>query len=201
MHIPEFVRNLWPDLVWHIPDPEGVYLTFDDGPTPAITEWIIGQLARYDAKATFFCIGKNAELYPELVDMIRDAGHAVGNHSHNHMKGWGRGTDEYMANVNRAGRILQTNLFRPPYGRLTPAQAVALSKSGYHTVLWSVLSRDYNRHISGHNCYRNATNHAKAGSIIVFHDSVKTFKNMSYALPRTLDLIYSRGLVCKSIEL
>lgn len=201
MHIPEFVRKLWPDLTWHIPDDNGVYLTFDDGPTPAITEWILGELAKYDAKATFFCIGKNAELYPELVDMIRAEGHSIGNHTHNHLKGWGRRTETYMNNINYANRILKTNLYRPPYGRFTPKQALALTKAGYHIVLWNVLSRDYNQHISGNTCFRNATNHVKAGSIVVFHDSVKTFKNMSYALPRTLELIYERGLVCKAIKL
>lgn len=203
MHIPvpEIVRQLWPDLIWHLPDPDGVFLTFDDGPTPAITEWILGQLAKYDAKATFFCIGKNAELYPELVDMIRAEGHAIGNHTHNHLKGWGKHTKDYMANINHANQLLQTNLYRPPYGRFTPKQALALTKAGYHIILWNVLSRDYNPHISGHTVFRNATNHVKAGSIVVFHDSVKTFKNMSYALPRTLDLIYERGLVCKPIKL
>jgi peptidoglycan/xylan/chitin deacetylase (PgdA/CDA1 family) len=203
MHIPvpEFVRKIWPDLTWHIPDDNGVYLTFDDGPTPAITEWILGQLAKYDAKATFFCIGKNAELYPELVDMIRAEGHAIGNHTHNHLKGWGRRAENYLDNINYANRILQTNLFRPPYGRFTPRQALFLKNAGYRIVLWNVLSRDYNPNISGQTCFRNATNHVQAGSIVVFHDSVKTFKNMSYALPRTLDLIYERGLVCKPIKL
>ncbi|MBQ8863701.1 MAG: polysaccharide deacetylase family protein [Rikenellaceae bacterium] len=203
MHIPvpQILREITPDLVWHIPDPNGVFLTFDDGPTPAITEWILGQLAKYNAKATFFCIGKNAELYPELLDMIRAEGHAVGNHTHNHIKGWGRGAEEYMANITRADRILHTNLYRPPYGRFTPGQAVALSRAGYHIVLWNVLSRDYNTDIDGRTCFKNATNHIKAGSIVVFHDSVKTFKNMSYALPRTLDLIYERGLECKPIVL
>ena len=203
MHIPvpQFVRQLWPRLIWHIPDPNGVFLTFDDGPTPAITEWIVEQLAKYDAKATFFCIGKNAELYPDLVDMLRAEGHAIGNHTHNHLKGWGQHTPEYLSNINYANQILQTNLYRPPYGRFTPKQALALSNAGYRIILWNVLSRDYNPHISGHTVFRNATNHVKAGSSVVFHDSVKTFKNMSYALPRTLDLIYERGLVCKPIKL
>ena len=204
MHIPvtKILRDLTPDLVWHLPNHDNsVYLTFDDGPTPAITEWILGQLARYDAKATFFCIGKNAELYHNLVDMIRAEGHALGNHTHNHMKGWGRSIKEYTDNIGKANEILQTNLFRPPYGRITPRQAVSLTRAGYHIILWNILSRDYNKYIDGRTCYKNATNHVKAGSIVVFHDSVKTFKNMSYALPRTLDLIYERGLVCKPITL
>lgn len=200
-YLPKFIRETMPNLVWHIHDDNGVFLTFDDGPTPGITEWILRELDRYDAKATFFCIGKNAELYPELCRQIVDRGHALGNHTHNHITGWEVNAEKYLANINKANEVLHTNLYRPPYAHFTPGQVAQVVRNGYKIVMWNVLSRDYNRNLSQEGCLRNVTKHLKAGSIVVFHDSVKTFKNMHYALPRTLDYIYSKGLVCKPIIL
>lgn len=197
---PKFLRRLMPDLIWEIEDDNGVFLTFDDGPTPGITEWILATLAKYNAKATFFVLGKNVELYPDLYQKILDAGHKVGNHTYSHQKGWGMPLERYLEDVDFAGDIIHSELFRPPYARVTPSQMRAVAKR-YKIVMWDIVSRDYNRSLSREGCLRNVTKYLAAGSIVVFHDSEKSFKNMSYALPRTLERIKELGLKCKIIEL
>lgn len=197
---PKFLHRLMPDLIWEIEDDNGVFLTFDDGPTPGITEWILATLAKYNAKATFFVLGKNVELYPDLYQKILDAGHKVGNHTYSHQKGWGMPLERYLEDVDFAGDIIHSELFRPPYARVTPSQMRAVAKR-YKIVMWDIVSRDYNRSLSREGCLRNVTKYLTAGSIVVFHDSEKSFKNMSYALPRTLERIKELGLKCKIIEL
>lgn len=197
---PKFIRRLMPDLIWEIEDDNGVFLTFDDGPTPGVTEWILATLAKYNAKATFFVLGKNAELYPDLYQKILDAGHKVGNHTYSHQKGWGMPIERYLEDVDFAGDVIHSELFRPPYARVTPSQMRAVAKR-YKIVMWDIVSRDYNRSLSRESCLRNVVKHLTAGSIVVFHDSEKSFKNMSYALPRTLQRIEELGLKCKIIEL
>ncbi len=194
---PKFIRWLMPDLIWEMKDRSAVYLTFDDGPTPGITEWILSTLDKYDAKATFFVLGKNAEMYPDLYRRILDAGHRIGNHTYSHQKGWGMSLERYIEDVDFANDLLHTELFRPPYARITPAQARALGKR-YKLVMWDVLSRDYNRALSPRTCLRNVTRYLEGGSIVVFHDSEKSFRNMSYALPRTLQAVRDMGLKCKA---
>ena len=156
---PKFIRWLMPDLIWEMKDRSAVYLTFDDGPTPGITEWILSTLDKYDAKATFFVLGKNAEMYPDLYRRIVDAGHRIGNHTYSHQKGWGMSLERYIEDVDFANDLLHTELFRPPYARITPAQARALAKR-YKLVMWDVLSRDYNRALSPRTCLRNVTHGA-----------------------------------------
>ena len=197
---PKFVRRLMPDLIWEIEDEQGVFLTFDDGPTPGVTEWILAMLERYDAKATFFVLGKNVEMYPDLYQKILDAGHKVGNHTYSHQKGWTMSLERYLEDIDFAGDIVHSELFRPPYARVTPAQMKAVAKR-YKVVMWDIVSRDYNRALSPESCLRNVTKYLAPGSIVVFHDSEKAFKNMSYALPRTLEFIREKGLKCKIIEL
>ena len=189
-----------PDLIWEIEDEQGVFLTFDDGPTPGVTEWILAMLERYDAKATFFVLGKNVEMYPDLYQKILDAGHKVGNHTYSHQKGWTMSLERYLEDIDFAGDIVHSELFRPPYARVTPAQMKAVAKR-YKVVMWDIVSRDYNRALSPEGCLRNVTKYLAPGSIVVFHDSEKAFKNMSYALPRTLEFIREKGLKCKIIEL
>lgn len=196
---PKFLRRLMPDLVWDIEDQKNVFLTFDDGPTPGITEWILATLDKYDAKATFFCLGKNVEAYPDLYQRILDAGHRVGNHTYSHQKGWSMPTDRYVEDVDFAADLIQSDLFRPPYARITPAQTRALAPR-YRLIMWDVISRDYNRKITPATCLRNVVPYIEGGAIIVFHDSVKAFRNMRYALPRTLEEIRCRGLRCARIE-
>ena len=197
---PKFIRWLMPDLIWEMKDRSAVYLTFDDGPTPGITEWILSTLDKYDAKATFFVLGKNAEMYPDLYRRIVEAGHRIGTHTYSHQKGWGMSLERYIEDVDFANDLLHTELFRPPYARITPAQARALAKR-YKLVMWDVLSRDYNRALSPRTCLRNVTRYLEGGSIVVFHDSEKSFRNMSYALPRTLQVVRDMGLKCKAIDL
>ena len=195
-----FIRRLYPDMIWEINDPNGVFLTFDDGPTPGITEWILDTLRRYDAKATFFVLGKNAEMYPDLYQKILDEGHKIGNHTYSHQKGWGMPLEKYIEDVDFADTILHTNLFRPPYARVTPSQMRAVGQR-YKIIMWNILSRDYTATISPEDCYKGVAKHLEAGSIVAFHDSEKSFRNMSYALPRVLKKAQELGLKCKIIEL
>ncbi|GHV01842.1 polysaccharide deacetylase [Bacteroidia bacterium] len=195
-----FIRRLIPSVIWSFDTPDRVFLTFDDGPTPEVTEWVLGQLAAYDAKATFFCLGKNAELHPHLHRMIVEAGHKVGNHTYSHQKGWEQGLERYVEDVDFANQILRSDLLRPPYGRITPAQVKALGER-YNIIMWDVLSRDYSRYVSPQSCVRNTTRYIRPGSIIVFHDSNKAFRNLRYALPRVLDYISRAGLKCSAIDL
>lgn len=136
-----------PDLIWEIDDADGVFLTFDDGPTPGITEWILSTLDKYDAKATFFVLGKNVEMYPDLYRRILDAGHRIGNHTYSHQKGWGMSLERYTEDVDFANDLIHSELFRPPYAQITPAQARFLGQR-YKLVMWDIISRDYNRKLA-----------------------------------------------------
>jgi peptidoglycan/xylan/chitin deacetylase (PgdA/CDA1 family) len=195
---PKFIRNMFPDLIWQIEDERGVYLTFDDGPTPGITEWILATLKRYDAKATFFVLGKNVEMFPDLYEKIIAEGHRVGNHTYSHQKGYLMSLERYLEDIDLASYSVQSNLFRPPYARVSVSQLRTIAQR-YKIVMWSVISRDYNRKISKERCLQGVLPHIKAGAIILFHDSEKAFPNMSYALPKTLERITELGLKCKAI--
>lgn len=197
---PKIVRRMFPDLIWKIEDERGVYLTFDDGPTPGVTEWILETLRRHHAKATFFVLGKNVEKYPDLYDKIIAEGHRVGNHTYSHQKGLLMSLERYLEDVNLASYSVHSDLFRPPYARVTPSQLRAVSQN-YKVVMWSIISRDYNRNISGEKCLKEVLPHIESGAVILFHDSEKAFPNMSYALPKTLERIAKLGLKCKAIEL
>ena len=192
---PKFIRRMMPTMLWKVDSDDSVYLTFDDGPTPKITEQILDILDNYGAKATFFCLGNNAELYPELVESILERGHAIGNHSYNHTRGWLTTTDEYMASAYRAGQFLpHTRLFRPPYGRIAIREVRRMRSQGWRVVMWNNISEDYDHKVSPQRCAQKVTRHIHPGNIIVFHDSVKASKNMMYALPRVLEAIQKKGL-------
>lgn len=197
---PKFLRRLMPDLIWELESTDEVYLTFDDGPTPGITEWILATLRKYDAKATFFLLGRNVEMYPELFQQIKDAGHAVGNHTYSHQKGWKMSLERYVEDVDFASDLIGGNLFRPPYAQITPSQARFLGQR-FRLVMWDVLSRDYSSQVSPKSCLNNVTKYLEAGSIVVFHDSNKSFRNMSYALPKVLELAKEKGLRCCPIDI
>ena len=194
------LNRIYPDMVWRMDDEEGVFLTFDDGPTPGVTEWILATLRRYEAKATFFVLGKNVEQYPDLYEKILAEGHKIGNHTYSHQKGWRMSLERYLEDVDFADDILHTELFRPPYAQITPSQCRAVAQR-YKVVMWDIISRDYNTHLSGKDCVKGVVPYIRPGSIIAFHDSEKSFRNMSYALPRILDHIRNLGLVAKAIEL
>ncbi len=199
--VPKLIRNIYPSFIWNFPDEkEGVFLTFDDGPRPEVTPWVLDKLDEFGAKATFFCIGKNVELFPSLFDEIVKRGHSVGNHSYSHVKGWGMDTGAYLRDIDIANDMIKSNLFRPPYARIGPNQAKMLSER-YRIIMWNILSRDYNRNLSGRGCARNVIPYLEPGSIIVFHDSVKCAKNLWVALPAVLEAIRDKGLICKRIEM
>lgn len=196
----KLVKRLFPSLIWSIDSPDSIFLTFDDGPNEHVTPWVLDTLRKYDAKATFFCIGKNAEQHPELLQRIKDEGHSIGNHTYSHAKSMLKHCEEYVEDVDMAGEILKTNLFRPPYGRLSPAKARRLSER-YRLIMWDILSRDYSRYVSGRGCTNQVVPHLRPGSIVAFHDSMKAARNMRYALPRVLKRAQELGLKCKPIEL
>lgn len=197
---PKFIRKLFPYFVWDIEDENGIYITFDDGPTPEGTEWILETLKEYDAKATFFVLGKNVELYPDIYAKILAEGHAVGNHTYSHLRGTKVSLERYIEDVDVAANLIESNLFRSPYARATLSQLRHLARR-YKIVMWSIISRDYDRKITKEQCLQETLPHIRPGAIILFHDSEKTFENMSYALPKTLERIKELGLKCKAIEL
>lgn len=194
------LKWMFPDVIWQMEDSEGIYLTFDDGPTPGVTEWILHTLDRYNAKATFFVLGKNVELYPDLYRMIIDRGHKVGNHTYSHQKGWTMDIERYLEDIDLADGFVTSELFRPPYARITREQLRAVQKR-YRVVMWNVLSRDYNTALSPKQCLRGTMRGLRGGDIISLHDSAKSFKNTSYVLPAILRLAREKGLECKILEL
>lgn len=203
--VPKVATRIFPNLVWEIPSKEKtIYLTFDDGPTPEITEWTLQQLKQHDAKATFFCIGNNIEKHPKIFNTILENGHAIGNHTYNHLKGWKTKTNDYLKNIAKAQSIIEshntsTTLFRPPYGQIKPKQTKALNKLGYQIIMWNVLSIDWDKDITKEQCLENVIKHTKPGSLVVFHDSVKASKNMQYALPKVLEHFSNKGYTFKRI--
>ena len=200
---PWLVKKLFPKYVWSLPAAnDEVYLTFDDGPHPQITPWVLEQLRAYDAKASFFCIGKNVNLYPAVYKQILAEGHAVGNHTQNHLNGWKVPPADYIANIKEAATCIQSSLFRPPYGRIKRKHLASLHTAmgtQAKVIMWDVLSADFDTSITPEQCADNVLKHTQAGSIIVFHDSEKAFKNLQYALPVVLQSLTERGLHFKAL--
>jgi peptidoglycan/xylan/chitin deacetylase (PgdA/CDA1 family) len=174
------------------------YLTFDDGPTPGVTPWVLHRLDEAGAKATFFCLGRNAEKHPDLMKQILAAGHSVGNHSYSHLKGFRTSVRRYMDDVNLASNLIDSKLFRPPYGRILPGQVRAVLEL-YDLIMWDVLSIDYNTSLDGDRVLQNVIRNVKPGSIIVFHDSEKASDNLAFALPRTLEYLRENNFTMKAI--
>lgn len=200
---PVWVKKLFKACIWNMPGIEkNIYLTFDDGPHPIITSFVLDELAKYNAKATFFCIGKNVAEHPVIYSRILNDGHAVGNHTFDHLNGWMTENIIYRANILKAGEYINSDLFRPPYGRITPAQLKNLAQyeRPYKVVMWSVLSGDFDVKLSGEQCSKNVLNNAENGSVVVFHDSEKANERLRYALPEVLDFFSKRGYAFKKIE-
>jgi peptidoglycan/xylan/chitin deacetylase (PgdA/CDA1 family) len=198
--IPKLVKAMFPSFVWNIDiDEKTLYLTFDDGPTPEITDWVLNCLNDYNAKATFFSIGKNIEKHPEIFQRIINNGHAIGNHTFNHLKGWKTKSTDYIKDVEKASKHISSKLFRPPYGRIKPKQAKLLINADFKIVMWSVLSLDWDITVSENQCYNNVVEKSEPGSIIVFHDSEKASLNMMYSLPKVLDYFSKKGYNFKRI--
>jgi peptidoglycan/xylan/chitin deacetylase (PgdA/CDA1 family) len=206
-----FIKKIFSNYIWDIPNTENkIYLTFDDGPTPEITEWVLQELEKYNAKATFFCIGNNIEKHPEIFEKLIAKGHSIGNHTFNHLNGWKTPTNEYLENSiqwsvvsgqspNCQLKTENCNLFRPPYGKIKASQARKLRQLGYKIIMWDVLSADYDATISAEKCLENATKNVKSGSIIVFHDSVKAFPHLEYTLPKALKYFKEKGFVFEKL--
>jgi peptidoglycan/xylan/chitin deacetylase (PgdA/CDA1 family) len=188
-----------PEVISHIPTTENVlFLTFDDGPHPHITPWVLNLLHMYDAKATFFLVGARVDKNKTLVEEIMAAGHAVGNHTYHHLNGWRTPTAAYLTDTALCTQSVPSTLFRPPYGKLTTAQYVAL-KTNYKIVMWSCLTADYDPKINREQCLENAKKGCSKGSIIVFHDSEKALKNLEYTLPKLLEYASDKGFRFKAI--
>ncbi len=197
---PKLARSLFPDLIWSFSDKEKViYLSFDDGPTPEITEWVLNILKQHNAKATFFCIGKNVEEYPKIFNKIIVDGHSIGNHTYNHLKGWKTNLNDYINNINKASKLITSKLFRPPYGQIKPTQIKKISELGYDIIMWNVLSIDWDKLVTKEKCLKNVIDNTNSGSIVVFHDSIKASKNMQYVLPRILEYFSNKGYRFKRI--
>lgn len=202
-----FIKKIFSNYVWDIPSRENkIYLTFDDGPTPDVTEWVLEELKKHQAKATFFCIGKNIDSNRDLFQKIIDDGHIIGNHTFNHFNGWKSKTDDYLKNTTECQNLIDklhpknSRLFRPPYGKIKQSQSKKLRESGYRIIMWDVLSADFDQSITPEKCLENVLKNAVSGSIIIFHDSSKGYKNLKYVLPRTLQELKNRGFIFEIIQ-
>jgi peptidoglycan/xylan/chitin deacetylase (PgdA/CDA1 family) len=193
---PWLLKKLYPQLVWNRNRSRKViYLTFDDGPIPVVTPFVLHTLRQYNAKATFFCIGDNVQRHPEIYKQLLAEGHAIGNHTFNHLKGWDTPNTLYAENFERADQLLNTTLFRPPYGRIKRSQIALLkaAKPNLQIVMWDVLSGDFDVSLKPADCLKGVLKHTESGSIIVFHDSLKAFERLEYALPNALEVWTKEG--------
>ena len=202
---PWIIKKIFSSYVWNMPTSEkSIYLSFDDGPHPEITPFVLEELKKYNALASFFCLGNNVVLYPEVYKQILNEGHVVGNHTYTHPNGWETGLEEYMADVAAASKYIDSNLFRPPYGRIKKQQANGLKKAmnndSVRIIMWDVLSADFDTSFSPQQCLENVINNCTNGSIVVFHDSEKAFPNLKYSFPLAMKKLSDEGYTFKRIE-
>ncbi len=198
---PILAKYLMPQLTWCCSNSgSNVFLSFDDGPIPEVTPWVLDEADKWGAKLTFFCVGENVCRYPELYQEIIKRGHRVGNHTYNHLKAWGTNKKTYFDNINKASEVIESNLFRPPHGLIYPWYIAKLRPNFDKIVMWDVLSKDYDNNLSGSQVFANVKRYLRPGSIVVFHDSLKAEKNMKYAFPKTLEMIAQMGLTTRVIE-
>ena len=200
---PWWLMKCFPSCIWKMPDHEKViYLTFDDGPHAEATPFVLDTLKEYQAKATFFCIGKNVVEHPAIYQRIIAEGHTVGNHTFNHLNGWKTSDAMYMDNFAKAKQYIDSSLFRPPYGKITPFQLKLLSKANFKLtpIMWTVLSGDFDVKRTKESCLRNVLKSTGNGSIIVFHDSEKAFDKMNYTLPKMMEYFKQKGYRFEKID-
>ena len=203
---PKWLKGFYPGAIWDFflksdSSSKVVYLTFDDGPTKDVTKWILHELDKVNAKATFFCVGENVKNLPNLFDEYIKGGHAVGNHTMNHLNGPKTSNEKYIKNVLKAKKHIESNLFRPPYGKCTPKQFKQISLLGFKTIFWSHLTYDYDMSLSSYKRIRAFKENVKDGSIVVFHDSLKAFPQLKTDLPILLCFLSDKGFSFKAIEL
>lgn len=197
---PKLLHSVYRDAVWFLPNTEQqIYLTFDDGPVPEITTKCLDILKAYQVSATFFCVGENAQKCPDILKRINDEGHAIGNHSYHHLKGWKTENQAYFENVEQCNKIVESNLFRPPYGKIKRSQLKIL-KTQYKVIMWDVLSADFDPKTSANQCIENVLKHTEAGSIIVMHDNEKCGLKMLEILPKTIEGLLDKGFRFSTIN-
>lgn len=200
VHFPGWITKLFPSAIWRMPTGEKtVYLTFDDGPVPDVTPQIIDILDRYNIKATFFCVGENVNRHPYLYDLIKEKGHSMGNHTYNHLQGLKTTNRRYLMNIEKAAKVINSNLFRPPHGSLKRAQYLSVIRK-YKLIMWDVISCDYDPRLTPSACTKNVIDFVQDGSIITFHDSIKAKKNVLKALPACIEHLLDKGYQFKPIE-
>lgn len=200
---PGWLKKIYASCIWQVQTSEkDIYLSFDDGPHPIATPFVLDLLKRYQAKATFFCIGKNVALYPALYNRIIKEGHAVGNHSFDHLNGWKTTPAVYIDNIEQAQQLINSNLYRPPYGKITFKQIQLLTKraKAFKVIMWSVLSADFDTTVSNNKCLQNVLKNTGKGSIIVFHDSEKALEKLQFALPEVMAYFATKKFEFKKIE-
>ncbi len=191
--IPYILQLFYPNYTWKVNTQQKVvYFTFDDGPHPEITTWVLSELAKYNAKATFFMVGANIEKYPEIVEKVKQSGNAIGNHTFNHLNGWKTKDENYFENINKCKEFIESNLFRPPYGRIKSKQAKHILKK-FKVIMWDKLSRDYDANLKIDESLKAMKTLPAKGSIFVFHDSEKAFKNLKILLPELLNFYSLNG--------
>ena len=197
---PRIVRWLYPQAIWRMdPSVKAVYLTFDDGPIPEMTPWVLDVLDHYGIKATFFLVGDNVRKHPREFAMIKERGHRLGNHTFNHLRGFEGLTKNYLANTDKANELIQTDLFRPPHGHMRWLQYEMLRRR-YRIVMWDLVTRDYSKHLNGRQVFEKVKRYARNGSIITFHDSIKSKENTMYALPRSIEWLMEQGYEFKVFD-
>ena len=197
---PKLVRWMYPQAIWRMnPKEKAVYLTFDDGPIPQMTPWVLDVLDKYNIKATFFLVGDNVRKHPKEFEMLKARGHRLGNHTFNHIRGFEWLTKNYLANTEKANELIQTDLFRPPHGHMRWLQYELLRRK-YKIIMWDLVTRDYSKHLNGEQVFEKVKKYVRNGSIITFHDSIKSDKNTKYALPRSIEWLLEQGYEFKVFE-
>ena len=199
--VPDWFSKLFSSYHWHGDrEDKKVHLTFDDGPTPEATEFVLRELAKHRFQATFFCIGDQVAKNPEIYDLVQENGHRVGNHSFHHLNAWNTSKDDYLNNVDHCAELVSSNLFRPPYGHITVKTATGLKEKGYKIILWDVLSGDFDPNRTSDSCLKALKKNTRNGSVIVFHDSEKSFEQLQKILPSYLEFLKENGWTSKVIS-
>ncbi len=197
---PALFRALYPEAIWRMnPSKKEIYLTFDDGPIPRVTPWVLDLLDSYGIRATFFMVGDNARKHSAELEAVRGRGHLLGNHTFNHVRGFQMGIRPYAENVRKADDLLHTPLFRPPHGFMSPAQ-YAYVKRHFHIVMWDLVTRDYSKRLDGPQVFGIVKRYARNGSIITFHDSLKSEDKLRYALPRSIEWLLGEGYAFRTFD-